>query len=69
MKSVTPKLQGRRPTPKARKQTRAEPVEATLTVGDLIAAAFDTLDSASSVASVLSSNTMRRRIGRKLVFI
>ena len=41
----------------------------TLTVGDLISAAFDALGDAGQVVRVLGSARLSERVGRKLVFI
>ncbi|MFT3708776.1 MAG: hypothetical protein QM817_14095 [Archangium sp.] len=64
------KMQGRRPMPKIRNKTVAISAEPkTLTVGDLITAAFDSLGDAGVVVRVLSSNKMADRIGRRFVFV
>ena len=65
------KIQGRRVMPKIRNRTqRAGAATAgALTIGDLVAAAFDTLSDADAVTLLLSSRRMSSRIGRKLVFV
>jgi|APLak6261679142_1056127.scaffolds.fasta_scaffold00210_18 hypothetical protein len=63
------KMQGRRPMPKMRSKLKVEVVPQAMTVGDLIAAAFDALGDAESVKRVLSSQRLAERVGRKLVFI
>lgn len=63
------KYQARRPMPqlrtKARGRTRAE--ARTLTLGDLIAAAYDSVGDTRAVARVLGSNAMAERIGVHIV--
>ncbi len=63
------KIQGRRVMPKIRTHAKRAVKPAELTLGDLVAAAFDTLADPDAVTYVLSSRRMSRRIGRKLVFI
>ncbi len=64
------KIQGRRVMPKIRNRTkRVVAAKGALTLGDLVAAAFDTLDDTHAVTSVLASRRMSNRIGRKLIFI
>ena len=64
------KIQGRRVMPKIRNRTkRAGATKGLLTLGDLVAAAFDTLIDSDAVTYVLASRRMSTRIGRKLVFI
>lgn len=64
------KMQGRRPMPKMRKKSVSIEVGASApTVGDLIAAAFDSLGDTEAVVRVLQSNRLAERIGRKIVFI
>ena len=65
--------QGRRPWPPPRAWARARGVAEAgggarpVTLGDLIAAAFDALGDAREVARVLSSEEMAKAIGRKIV--
>lgn len=64
------KMQGRRPMPKMRKKTVSIEIgQGALTVGDLIAAAYDALGDTEAVVRVLSSNKVAERIGRRIVFI
>ncbi len=65
------KIQARRVMPKIRNRTAAKRsgVAAPLTIGDLVAAAFDTLTDPDAVTYVLASRRMSKRIGRKLVFV
>ena len=64
------KMQGRRPMLKVRSSKKSGVVEPkTLTVGYLIAAAFDTFGDAGVVLRVLASNKMGDRVGRRLVFV
>lgn len=64
------KMQGRRPMPKMRNKKSPGAIEPkTLTVGDLIAAAFDTFGDAGVVVRVLQSNKMGERVGRRFVFV
>lgn len=64
------KMQGRRPMPKNHTRKSAVAAEPkTLTVGDLIAAAFDTFGDAGVVVRVLQSNKMGERVGRRFVFV
>ena len=64
------KVQGRRVMPKIRNRTkRAGATKGPLTLGDLVAAAFDALNDSDAVTYVLASRRMSSRIGRKLVFI
>lgn len=65
----TMKIQGRRVMPKMRNRTKRAASPAPLTLGDLVAAAYDTLNDADAVTYVLASRRMSSRIGRKLVFI
>ncbi len=65
MKNV--KYQARRPMPRIRTSKRARAEKAPLTLGDLIAAAYDALGDTRTVARVLSSNGMAERIGRTIV--
>ena len=67
MKTTRP--QGRRPVPKMRKKVRVGVEPETLTIGDLVSAAYDTLHETGAVLRVLGSNRMAERIGRKLVFL
>lgn len=59
------KYQARRPMPRIR--TVAKQEQSTLTLGDLIAAAYDALGDTKSVARVLGSNALAQRIGRQLI--
>lgn len=63
------KMQGRRPIPAIRTRMRVVPRQKTLTVGDLITAAFDALGDSGQVLRVLGSARLSARVGRKLVFI
>ncbi len=63
------KLQGRRPMPKMRTKMKVTASTRTLTVGDLISAAFEALGDAGQVVKVLGSRHLSERVGRKLVFI
>ena len=64
--SSRPAPQGRRPLPKSR--TRAAKVETTL--GELIAAAFDTIgNEVHDVARLLSSRELRKLAGRRIVLV
>jgi hypothetical protein len=64
------KMQGRRPMPKMRKKMQTTVSAKTLTVGDLISAAFEALgDDTKAVVRVLGSTRLSERVGRKLVFI
>lgn len=63
------KMQGRRPMPKMRKKMQATVSAKTLTVGDLITAAFEALGDTGAVVRVLGSSRLSERVGRKLVFI
>ena len=62
-------LQGRRPIPKIRSKMKVSVPTKTLTVGDLISAAFEALGDAGQVVRVLGSKHLSERVGRKLVFI
>jgi hypothetical protein len=64
------KMQGRRPMPKMRAKMKVEAEAKTMTVGDLILAAFDALgDDTNTVVRVLSSQRLGERVGRRLVFV
>ena len=63
------KMQGRRPMPKIRTKMKVTVEARTLTVGDLISAAFDALGDTNQVMRVLGSARLSERVGRKLVFI
>lgn len=63
------KMQGRRPMPKIRTKMKVTVKAKTLTVGDLISAAFEALGDAGQVVRVLGSTHLSERVGRKLVFI
>ena len=67
------KVQGRRVIPALRrggKKAAAAVEKKVLTLGDLIAAAYETVDGgAKDVAKVLGSKTMSKAIGKKLVFV
>ncbi len=63
------KMQGRRPMPKMRNKMKVTVEAKTLTVGDLISAAFDALGDPHQVMRVLGSARLSERVGRKLVFI
>jgi hypothetical protein len=63
------KMQGRRPMPKMRNKMKVAVEAKTLTVGDLISAAFEALGDAGQVVRVLGSVGLSERVGRKLVFI
>ena len=62
-------IQGRRVMPKMRNRTKRAASAAPLTLGDLVAAAYDALDDVDAVTYVLASRRMSNRIGRKLVFV
>ena len=62
-------MQGRRPMPTMRHKMKVAVEPKVLTVGDLIAAAFDALGDAGQVVRVLGSARLSERVGRKLVFI
>lgn len=63
------KMQGRRPMPQIRNKRKLTGEARVLTVGDLIAAAFDALGDTGQVVRVLGSTRLSQRVGRKLVFI
>lgn len=63
------KMQGRRPMPKMRNKMKVAVEARTLTVGDLVSAAFDALGDTAQVRRVLGSAGLSMRVGRKLVFI
>lgn len=63
------RMQGRRPIPTMRTKMKATLERRTLTVGDLISAAFEALGDARQVVRVLGSTHLSQRVGRKLVFI
>lgn len=63
------KMQGRRPMPKMRSKVKQEVAPKTLTVGDLISAAYDALGDSRQVVRVLSSRGLGERVGRQIVFI
>jgi hypothetical protein len=63
------KMQGRRPMPKMRTKLKVEVAPQAMTVGDLIAAAYDALGNTETVIRVLGSQRLGERVGRKLVFI
>lgn len=65
----TMKIQGRRVMPKMRNRTKRAASTAPLTLGDLVAAAYDALDNVDAVTYVLASRRMSNRIGRRLVFV
>jgi hypothetical protein len=67
MSKKTMKYQARRPMPRIRTKARARVERATLTLGDLIAAAYDTYGDTRMVARVLGSNAMAERIGLNVV--
>ena len=60
--------QGRRVIPALRRSAQKSAGKV-LTLGELIAAAFDTVGSSDHVAEVLSSRQMRQAIGKKIVFV
>ncbi len=55
--------------PKIRTKMKVAVKAKTLTVGDLITAAFDALGDVGQVMRVLGSERLSERVGRKLVFI
>ena len=55
--------------PKIRTKMKVTVKAKTLTVGDLISAAFEALGDAGQVVRVLGSTHLSERVGRKLVFI
>ncbi len=62
------KYQARRPMPQQRTRARARTAAPrTLTVGDLIAAAYDAMGDTKSVARVLGSHAMAERVGLHIV--
>ena len=61
----TPTHQGRRPLPVLRKS--ASKIQTTL--GDLIAAAFDTVGEAADVQKLLGSGALRKATGRRIVLV
>ncbi|MFZ5440731.1 MAG: hypothetical protein ACOZQL_12040 [Myxococcota bacterium] len=64
------KMQGRRPMPKMRNKKKVEVAPKTVTVGDLITAAFDALgNDPGAIVRVLSSQRLGERVGRRLVFV
>lgn len=67
MKKTT--MQGRRPMPKMRTKAKVAVEHRTLTVGDLITAAYEALGDTGQVVRVLGSHRLSERVGRKLVFI
>ncbi|MDX2014753.1 MAG: hypothetical protein SFW67_31435 [Myxococcaceae bacterium] len=67
MSKKTMKYQARRPMPRIRTKSRARTTPTTLTLGDLIAAAYDSFGDTRSVARVLGSHAMAERIGVQLV--
>lgn len=73
MAKANVKVQGRRVIPALRrgsKKAAAAVEKKVLTLGDLIAAAYDSVDgSARDVARVLGSRPMSKAIGKKIVFV
>jgi hypothetical protein len=69
----TIRRQGRRVIPALRRNTakaRAAAQKQVVTLGELIAAAFDTVgQSSNEVARIISSKPMTDRLGRKIVFV
>jgi hypothetical protein len=67
------KRQARRVIPAIRRQgarAKAAAAKVNVTLGDLIAAAFDTVGTeVRSVAQVLGSRDMTRMTGRKIIFV
>lgn len=63
------KMQGRRPMPKMRSKMKVAVEPKTLTIGDLVSAAYDALGDTGQVLRVLGSSRLSERVGRKLVFI
>ena len=61
------KYQARRPMPRIRTRARARVEKTTLTLGDVIAAAYDSLGDTRSVVRLLTSNAMADRIGIQLI--
>lgn len=66
-----PTRQGRRPLPKVRPaQARRSSSAPALTLGELIAAAFDVVgDHPAEVAQLLASRELRRRTNRRIAFV
>lgn len=62
------KRQGRRAIP-ALRRVRAVKAARPLTLGDLVAAAFDTAGDARSATQLLSSRELGQAIGRRIVFV
>ncbi len=68
-RTATTKRQTRRVMPKMRRRTVGAKPRTQLTVGDLIAAAYDTLGNTDDAVRVLSSVRMSRSVGRRIVFV
>ncbi len=64
------KRQGRRVMPTPRRTTQRKAAPALLTVGDLIAAAYDTTGGESrEVVKLVTSSQMTRALGRRIVLV
>ncbi|MCA2981129.1 MAG: hypothetical protein INH41_03090 [Myxococcaceae bacterium] len=61
------KYQARRPMPRIRTSARARATAPALTLGELIAAAYDTCGDTRTVSRVLGSCTMAERIGLHVI--
>lgn len=61
------KYQARRPVPPIRTVARSKQQPAAFSLGELIAAAYDTMGETRAVARLLSSNALATRIGRHIV--
>lgn len=61
------RYQARRPMPPIRTRARARSEKTTLTLGDLIVAAYDAVGDTEAVARLLGSNAMAERIGCTLI--
>ncbi len=67
MSSNKVQRQGRRVIPAVRTTKAGNVAKATMSLGDLIAAAFDALGESTDVTRVLQSREMTRAIGRRIV--
>lgn len=61
------KYQARRPVPPIRTVASSKKQPAAFSLGDLIAAAYDTIGETRAVARLLGSNALAARIGRHIV--
>lgn len=67
--ATTTKRQARRVMPKMRRRLDGPKTRTQLTVGDLIAAAYDALGNTDDAVRVLSSRRMEKSVGRRIVFV